>query len=207
LSEAKEEVEARERSPAPARREWSAAALLIEIFSIVLGVLLALGLSEWSEERQHQAQADIALANVVLEITSNKALLGIIHENNTATIAAMNNPSSADDVDRNIIPGLQLQETAWQAFLSTGLSNYADYNDVLELSQLYSIQDIYKQTGAQIVEATMQMSAFAVVQETEVDNDQFQEKFQSYFEMLSTIEAELLLSYDKAVAKLNTADE
>jgi len=70
-----------------------------------------------------------------------------------------------------------LQETAWDAFLSTGLSNYANYDAVLSLSQLYSIRDTYKQSGRQLVEASMQLSAFAVVEEREIDDEQFQKKF------------------------------
>lgn len=183
-------------------REWSAVGLLVEVFSIVLGVLLALGLSEWSQERQHHAQADIALANILLELNSNQTLLVVIHDNNAATIAAMKAASPGEEQNQNFIPGLQLQETAWEAFLSTGLSNYASYDDVLTLSQLYSIQDIYKRAGRQLVEATMQMSAYAVVQETEVDNDQFQKQFLIYFEMLSAIEEQLLLSYDEVMTDL-----
>lgn len=179
------------------RRDWSVQGLLVEVFSIVLGVLLALGLSEWSEERQHIEQANIALTNVVSEIQDNKALLNMIHEINTATLAAMNAPSSSDAQNQNFIPGLQLQETAWEAFLSTGLSNYASYDDVLALSKLYSIQKIYKQTGQQLVESSMNMSAYAVVLEKDVDNDEFQKQFLSYFTMLASIESELLLSYDK----------
>jgi hypothetical protein len=181
--------------------------LLIEVFSIVLGVLLALGLSEWSEDRQHRAQADIALANILLELESNETLLVTIHDNNTATITAMKAASPGEEQNLNFIPGLQLQDTAWEAFLSTGLSNYANYDDVLTLSQIYSIQDIYKQAGLQLVEASMQVSAFAVVQEKEIDDEQYQEQFLVYFEMLSSIEGQLLISYDEVVVELAASDE
>ena len=202
-------IEAEENSDGNSntQQKWSVKTLLIEVFSIVLGVLLALGLSEWSEERQHRAQADIALANILLELESNETLLVAIHDNNTATITAMKEASPGEDQNQNFIPGLQLQETAWEAFLSTGLSNYANYDDVLTLSQLYSIQDIYKQLGLQLVEASMQVSAFAVVQEREINDDQFQKQFLVYFEMLSAIEERLLISYDEVAAELVASDE
>lgn len=203
MSDASEEDKKPTTRKPRASREWSAKGLIIEVLSIVLGVLLALGLSEWSEERQHRAQANVALDNILLELESNQTVLTMIHDNNTATVAAMKDASPDDDPNQNFIPGLQLQETAWEAFLSTGLSNYASYDDVLILSQLYSIQDIYKQTGRQLVEATMQMSAFAVVQAKEVDNKEFQEQFLIYFEMLSAIEEQLLLSYDEVVTELS----
>jgi hypothetical protein len=185
------------------RKEWSFKSLLIEVFSIVLGVLLALGLSEWSEERQYLEQAEIALDNIASEIRSNRDLLTVIHDNNAVTILSMSDEqeSSASE-DRNFIPGLQLDETAWQAFLSTGLSNYASYDEVLVLSQLYSIQNIYKATGRQLVEAAMMTTAYATAQKTEVDNEHFQKQFFPYFEMLSNIEVQLLLAYDEAIEGL-----
>ena len=204
MSDSTEEAEELTKRKPRAGRDWSAKGLIIEVLSIVLGVLLALGLSEWSEERQHRAQADVALANIILELESNQALLLIIHDNNAATIAAMKEASPDAEQNQNFIPGLQLQETAWDAFLSTGLSNYANYDDVLALSQLYSIQDIYKQSGLQLVEASMQVSAFAVVQEKEIDDDQFQKQFLVYFEMLTAIEAQLLVSYDDVIAELSS---
>jgi hypothetical protein len=204
LSDSTEEAKELTKRKPRAGRDWSAKGLIIEVLSIVLGVLLALGLSEWSEERQHRAQADVALANIILELESNQAVLIIIHENNVATVAAMKEASPEEEQNLNFIPGLQLQETAWEAFLSTGLSNYANYDDVLTLSHLYAIQDIYKQSGRQLVEASMQVSAFAVVQEREIDDDQFQKQFLVYFEMLSAIEAQLLVSYDDVIAELSS---
>ncbi len=204
MNDSIEESKELTKSKPHARREWSAVSLIVEVFSIVLGVLLALGLSEWSEERQHRAQADIALANIILELESNETLLVAIHDNNTTTITAMKAASPDEDQNLNFIPGLQLQDTAWEAFLSTGLSNYANYDDVLALSQLYSIQDIYKQSGLQLVEASMQVSAFAVVQEKEINDDQYQKQFLVYFEMLTAIEGQLLVSYDEVVAEFSS---
>ncbi len=207
MSDSTEEAKELTQSKPRADRDWSVKSLIIEVLSIVLGVLLALGLSEWSEERQRHAQADIALTNILLELENNQAVLGAIHDNNTATIAAMKEASPGDEQNLNFVPGLQLQETAWGAFLSTGLSNYADYDDVLALSQLYSIQDIYKQAGRQLVEASMHVSAYAVVQEKEIDDDQFQKQFLVYFEMSSAIEEQLLISYAEVVEGLSDLGE
>ena len=93
--------------------------LLIEVFSIVLGVLLALALNEWREQHSHQSQADSALQNISNELRANLELLTLLHENNTATIAAMSEEQDVEpEKDRNFIPGLQLRETAWET-LST----------------------------------------------------------------------------------------
>jgi hypothetical protein len=183
------------------RKDWSFKALAIEVASIVVGVLLALGLSEWSEERKHLEQAQIGLDNIASEVRLNHEFLTAIHDNNIATLQAMDGKQVSDaDANRNFIPGLQLSETAWETFLTTGLSNYANYDKVLVLSKLYDIQNIYKQTGRQLVAASMTIAAYATVQETEVDNNHFKKQFVGYFELLSDIEAQLLLAYESAIA-------
>ena len=192
------------------RTDWSFKALTIEVMSIVVGVLLALGLSEWSEERRYLEQAQIGLDNIASEIRLNHQRLTAIHDNNTATIAAMGGEQDSDssaDTERNFTPGLQLRETAWEAFLTTGLSNYANYDQVLALSQLYDIQDIYKQTGTQLIAASMTVSAYAAVRETDVDNDHFKKQFVGYFKLLSNIEAQLLLAYDSTMTDFDGGNQ
>lgn len=187
------------------RKDWSFKALAIEVASIVVGVLLALGLSEWSEERKHREQAQIGLDNIASEVRLNHKILTAIHNNNIATLQAMDGKQvSGADANLNFIPGLQLHETAWEAFLTTGLSNYANYDKVLVLSKMYAIQDIYKQIGGQLVAASMTVSAYATAQETEIDNNHFKKQFVVYFEMLSGIEAQLLLSYESAIADFDS---
>jgi hypothetical protein len=187
------------------RYDLSFKALAIEVTSIVVGVLLALGLSEWSEERKYREQAEIALDNIASEIRANHKLLTTIHDNNMATLQAMSDERDPDaGEDRNFIPGLQLYETAWETFLSTGLANYASYDRVLVLSQVYAIQEIYKLTGRQLVDATMMMSAYAAVQETDVDNNHFQKQFVTYFGLLSDIETQLLIAYEGVIGDIGT---
>lgn len=186
-------------------RKLSVKALFVEVISIVIGVLLALGLSEWSEERKYQTQAKVALENIAIEIRSNHKLLTAIHDNNLATLQAMHDgPESGEGDDRNYIPGLQLRKTAWDALLSTGLSNYISYDKILILSEMYAIQDVYKQTGTQLVEATMTASAYATVLAQDVDNSQFQKQFGTFFEMLSGIETQLLIEYDNALTNVES---
>ena len=42
--------------------------IVIEVVSIVLGVLLALGVNEWRAQRSQQRQADAALVNISNEL-------------------------------------------------------------------------------------------------------------------------------------------
>ncbi|MEP0202658.1 MAG: hypothetical protein ABJ084_00940 [Halioglobus sp.] len=179
--------------------------ILIEVFSIVLGVMLALGVSEWQQEREYAQLADTALANVAWELRSNLEVLTRIHENNVETIElseAETNDQSAPPEDRQFIPGVQVRSTAWDTLLSSGLANHIDYKLLLSLSEIYSSQGIYRQMGLQIVEASMSMAAMATVNRTELDNEIFQEQFSSYFNMLLQMEEVLLEGYEETIASL-----
>ena len=100
------------------------------------------------------------------------------------------------------IPGVQMRSTAWEALLSSGLSNHIEYQLLLSLSEIYSSQGIYRQMGLQIVEASMSMAAMATVNQTELDNEVFQEQFGSFFNMLLQMEETLLEGYEETIAGL-----
>ena len=142
------------------QRRWSFATLKtlgMETFPIVLGVLLALALSQWNEDRVHRNQAQEAKARIVEEVAMNHRILAIIHENNAKILEEEGDQSST------LIPGLQLQETAWSTFLSSGVSAYVSYDELLGFSRLYSIMTIYKQFGLQLVENQMMVQALESV--------------------------------------------
>jgi len=180
-------------------------ALAVEFFSIVLGVLLALGLSEWVEEREHQALARSALVNVTQEIGSNLKTLILIHDNNVETIAILKAPTDQrSDQPRSIIPGLQLQETAWDALVAAGHSSYIKYDTLLTLSATYSLQEVYKHTATQLSDAAMSATAYSVALGTVVDDAHLQEQFMGYFELLVQIESHLLDAYRNALDSLDT---
>ncbi len=186
------------------RKSRSASALALEVFSIVLGVLLALGLSEWADDRENHRLAQSALVNVSREIGSNFETLTIIHANNLATVDALTaQPESAADESGSFIPGIQLQETAWEAFLATGMSGYVNYDTILELSKMYALQRVYKQTGMQMSESAMNATAYATALGTTVDEHHFQAQFIGYFQLLTQIEVQLLDSYIDALDKID----
>lgn len=180
--------------------------VVVEVFSIVLGVMLALAVSQWQEDRDRQEQAEIALENIERELRWNLDLLTRVHENNTATIASMDEVDPESDEERSLIPALQLRETAYQTLLSAGIANFVEYELVLSLSEAYSMQGVYKQIGQQLSEAAMNMAAYATVAGTTIDNQKFQEQFRAYFEMMVSAEAQLLKTYGKTLADLDVTD-
>jgi hypothetical protein len=54
----------------------------IEVLSIVVGVLAALAVSEWQDNRQNMQRTDAALRGVHSELANNLKILEIAHDNN-----------------------------------------------------------------------------------------------------------------------------
>lgn len=181
------------------KRQISLKSWLVEIFSIVLGVLLALRLNEWRQHRANQALANVALKNVAREIQSNESVLKRIHQNNVRALrqpSATSGPSGGGEI--RFVPGLQLKSTAWQTMASAGIVNFVDYQIVLNLSDLYSVQDVYQQTGRLLVEAALNISAYAAATAHNVSERIFENQFEDYLEMTLKIEEELLNEYAEA---------
>jgi len=190
------------------KRHWNGSmrAIFIEVVSIVLGILLALAVNEWRSQRSHDSEAESALQNIKNEVKSNQKTLKAIHENNLTTVESMTENSDRGE-DRKFIPGLQLKSSAWETLLSTGTSNYVDYETILVLSDTYSLQEVYTKTGQMLTEAAMNMSAYAVVQGTDIDNDSFSKQFSDYMNMIVQVEEELLKSYIKSIERLEPSNK
>ncbi|GAB4374039.1 MAG: hypothetical protein Kow0042_18370 [Calditrichia bacterium] len=181
---------------------------LVEIFSIVLGVLLALGLNAWQEHQANQSLAHMALINVANEIRSNMKILNQIHQNNQKVVEQMASHSKDQKEEpARFIPGLQLKSTSWETLISTGVINFVDYKLVLKLSELYSIQEVYQQSGMMLTEAAMNMSAYATVLGKEVDDEMFQNQFEDYLRMMLTIEEEILNHFPQVLSLLGNGDD
>ena len=179
--------------------------IALEVFSIVLGVLLALAVSEWQEKRSNQERAGVALVNVRAELKSNLELLEYIHPNNSQVVAEIASGETSSDEDATIIPGVQMRSSAWQTLGSTGLSNFVDYELLIELSQLYAMIDVYRKTGYSFITSNLNMAATATALDSSVDNDRFSQNFLSYFQMLVQIEAVLIETHQKAMDTVDQA--
>ena len=177
--------------------------IALEVFSIVLGVLLALAMSEWQEQRNYETRAEMALANVRAELQSNLGLLNIINPNNTRVVDGLSSEQVSTTDDETFIPGVQLRSSAWQTLTSTGLGNYIDYDLVIELSQLYSVIEVYQQTAYSFINSNMGMTATATALGNSIDNNLFSQNFLPYFQMLVQIEAALIDSHQKVITSID----
>ena len=135
--------------------------LALEVFSIVLGVLLALAVSEWQENRNNTEKASVALTNVRAELQSNLNLLQLIYPNNSKVVEGIESDQANTPEDATFIPGVQMRSSAWQTLATAGLGNFVDYQLLIELSQLYSMIEVYKQTAYSFIGANMDLAATA----------------------------------------------
>ena len=177
--------------------------IALEVFSIVVGVLLALGVSEWQEDRNNAEKAGVALANIRAELQSNLDLLEIIHPNNSKIVESISSGEVENFEDETVVPGVQMRSSAWQTLATTGLSNFIDYELLIELSKLYSMIDVYKQTAYGFINANMSLVATATAMDRSVDNERFSENFLDFFQMLVQIEAVLIEVHEKTIQSID----
>lgn len=177
--------------------------MALEVFSIVLGVLLALAVSEWQEDRSNAEKARVAMSNIRAELQSNLELLKTIHPNNSQVVASITSDEIENAEDAMIVPGVQMRSSAWQTLSSTGLANFVDYDKLIELSQLYSMIDVYKQTAWGFINANMSLVATATALDRSVDNDRFSENFLGFFQMLVQVEEVLIEAHENAIRSID----
>ncbi|MCW8866228.1 MAG: hypothetical protein OQK22_15170, partial [Colwellia sp.] len=184
--------------------------VLTEILSIVIRVLLALAVNEWNGNRVQTERANEAIQNIISEIDSNVKLMGFVNKNNKAVIDLMKNDSiaaSSEDNNQQFLPGLQIQDTAWKTLQSTGVSEYVQYSTLYTLSNLYSLQEIYKKLGYNLIQNIANHRILLSVKENEVSESIDSKVFTADMVLIETIESELLNQYTKTLAQLKDKEK
>ncbi len=136
--------------------------VLVEVFSIVLGVLLALGVAEWREEAALRERAVFVRQSLAGEIDGNIRMLedrlpyyehigGVI--DSLATVHGEQADGKGLEIPGwvGLAPAL-LTASSWQAALNTRAMETMDFGQVAGLSAHYSFQDLYRRTQERIVE-------------------------------------------------------
>ena len=172
------------------------ARIALEVFSIVLGVLVALAVSEWQEGRQLQERTQAALGNVRTELAQNVKILEIVHENNLSLIQHLTEDPAELGEDANFLPALQISDAAWETLRATGLGGYVDLDLMVKLSETYSLIDIYRRTGYGLVDANLQVLAVATATERDIESinsaNLFARNFVGHFELIVSVETALI---------------
>ncbi len=180
--------------------------IAIEVGSIVLGVLLALAVSQWEEDRSNRERAESALGNVRSELADNLSLLETVHARNSALVERLAAGQQVTD-EENFVPGLQVADAAWQALSSTGLAGFVDYDLLIELSRLYVIIDVYRRAAYGLVDANFTLMATATALGKRVDDKEMQslfaENFLAQFTLLVGIESVLIEAHRETLVRLD----
>lgn len=185
-------------APTKSRYFSSIRLFIIELFSVIIGVLLALMLNQWNEDRTNQKAVQVALTNVANEIQANQSLLEMVHKQNALVFQDQDASDSSDSSD-TFTPVIQLQETAWNALQSAGLLTIVDYDILLMLSQVYSIQGIYKSFGSKVVDSYMNIIAMSVLLGNDSDEEALDNQLKENLRMVYNAEEPLLELYQDAL--------
>lgn len=174
--------------------------MILEVLSIVLGVLLALGVSEWNEDRVNRNKAELALQYIQAELQSNRELLAVVHQNNARIVAEITSGEVAADTNNQFVPGLQIQSTAWDAMIASGINEHVDYPLLSSLSAAYSFQEVYLSLSYQMIQNIMSATtlAAAIREDAELSDELFLENMQ----LVTLSEEALQQHYDTALASL-----
>ena len=141
--------------------------LFLEIFSVLLGVLIALGVNEWRAKQASLEMTRSVLDNIRGEIFSNRAGIEADIEANEEqlsqimdsmaelkTLAAESGENGAEPTIGARFGFSQelLSRTAWDTALLTQAVQNMDLAMMQELSGIYQLQDVYMQQGSQALE-------------------------------------------------------
>jgi hypothetical protein len=174
-----------------------------EIISIVIGVLLALAVNDWNEDRINQQMADKAIINIIEELKTNIKLINMIHASNANIIMLLNNPEkSTTNEKQRFTPGLQIQDTAWQTLITTGVSAHLEYETLYLVSNIYSIQDIYKSFGSQFINSMMSTQVLVKTINPDISDSNINLLFLGNMTLVVEIEKALLSQYEAGLLKL-----
>ncbi len=187
--------------------------LLLEVFLIVLGVLLALGVNEWRQANADKQRADMALRQIENELQYNLSEVMRVLPQHQVVLDSLRalarlfqyNPELLTYTRlRKAIPGFThplLQTTSWQLAKETATIIHLDYDLAAELSKVYVHQAFYQakldRMLANWYEASnhdperplaLGLAFFSVVTDIVIQEKRLRDRYPSVLEQLSNQE-------------------
>lgn len=161
------------------------------MLSIIVGVLIALAVDEWNEDRENMGRANTALVNIRSEVQKNLSILESLHPRNIEAYNVVLSEETTDDSSQ-IVPGLQLQDVAWQTLMRTGISVHVDYEDLYEIAELYSIQMVYKAFANSLIEQIMATRSMTIISGEPVDEGEIIRSSVELLALMISVEEDLI---------------
>jgi hypothetical protein len=128
-----------------------------EILSVIVGILLALAINEWWEDREIQQRTDTLTASLNAEIHNNMKLLKAAHTHHEQHLTLLKEAfetsptlSEADAAklfaelySKGIFKRAQLTNVNWDIAKFTGLVSYISYEDLDRYTTLFAMQEAH----------------------------------------------------------------
>lgn len=172
--------------------------ILVEVFSVVLAVLLALGVNEWRTTKNNEDLGLAAFDKILKEVKSNKKRLDDILLNHKKILVEIDSVISKLKRKRNNISFGQIvfeapSATAWEVAKLTSAVNYLAYDKVEKITSVYSNQKINNDVSDRVLQ---ELVFFVPDKDREEMTDQFYRQ-KVYLYNLISIEEQLVEEYDK----------
>lgn len=155
----------------PMKRMHGVGEFFLHLFTITVGLLIALGLEhaastvhhrhqreqaettirqEMRENREHLAKVDAAIKS---ELDNTSAMLGFLEARSKGQDASMAGISLGFSM-------VHLQNAAWRTAAATGVVQYMDYDDVEKFAEAYDTQDAFNALQSQTLENYLKLISY-----------------------------------------------
>ena len=129
----------------------------LEVFSVILAVLVALGVDQWREDRENAELARLARAKIEAEVISNAAELEAAGVKIRQLLSSLDTTLQAlEDKNGEAEMGIRfpvavLSSSAWDTSKFTQALNFMDFEWVLRTGRIYDLQAIYHQSQTEVL--------------------------------------------------------
>jgi len=165
--------------------------LVLEFFSVFIGVVLAFAVSAWQEEQKDAEASRYVLTGVYYEIRGNLRILRNLNENNKGYVDSIEKSDQRED-EREFYPGTQLLETSWALAQSENLAYYVTVETLSKLYGAYSQISAYKVYGERLADSSLDLAAHATIMEKEIDPRRYEDNYLPYFQTMIVFEKSLI---------------
>ncbi len=173
--------------------------ILLEAFSVLIAVLLAFAVEEWRDDRELAERAAEARAAIVAEIDRNQVELEQALEDLQATLdqleaaaAARSNDESPEGLSLSVDIAL-LSSAAWKTAMATDSSRRLDYAWILQISELYELQELYMRAQWDVIRVTAELTSAP-----NASVDDVLDRVHGEYRLLRTLHGGLMSAYAEA---------
>ena len=177
--------------------------ILLEAFSVVLAILLALAVDEWREQRSNRAMAERARLTVMAELRANRDELKGTYAGNEGVMAKVDREiadlrSKQTNSLTTTVHLAQLSAAAFQAAQSTQSIQFVDFDWLVRVGRVYELQKTYGLAQEAALEEVSVAGGVLAGGETPI---RVMERIRSRLMTSQQLARGLLAAYDEVLAK------